>query len=450
MFTTASEISIKDIAAILQTRRYSNKRTVLFLGSRASQFWRNTTLYKNVEKFGANSFYKQSHGEKFEECYKVLSNRARFKETDVHQLLVAALNSHRQREEDVCLAELLREDFFDVIISTGIDDILESACEQADLEEGQDVCIVNPLRGAKLIMPHREHELLTIVKTFGDLESRWYATAGNELELNVYPELQQYLKTTLEREVLLLGYDPVWDKPIELAFPLRGRNVYYVNEQRLADNSTLTKVLHRRNGFYCVGSYRSFMRTLHQCLIHHYISLPVSLPPGVVVDEQEQAMYPLLSPGVVVDEQEQARKIVFISYCHRDKRYLDELLPHLNIYEQKGLIDVWSDLKIATGTEWREQISKALDTARVAVLLVSKHFLASKFIQEIELPQLLEAASKRGLVILPIALSPCVIENTSLHHLQFINSLNKPLSKIRRVAEREEIWVKMVKKIIKA
>jgi hypothetical protein len=65
---------------------------------------------------------------------------------------------------------------------------------------------------------------------------------------------------------------------------------------------------------------------------------------------------------------------------------------------------------------------------KVAILLVSADFLASKFIAENELPPLLAAAQMEGAVILPVILSACPYEDTELAKFQAVNSLSKPLS----------------------
>lgn len=60
---------------------------------------------------------------------------------------------------------------------------------------------------------------------------------------------------------------------------------------------------------------------------------------------------------------------VFISYSHKDEDWKDRLVTHLGVLEEEGLLRTWNDRKIGAGDEWFEEIRKAMDTARVAVLL---------------------------------------------------------------------------------
>ena len=106
------------------------------------------------------------------------------------------------------------------------------------------------------------------------------------------------------------------------------------------------------------------------------------------------------------------RTTVFISYSHQDSRWLKRLQVHLKPLERGGIIDRWDDTRIAAGQQWKAEIERALDSARVAVLLVSADFLASDFIDKQELPPLLQAAEEAGATILPLVVAPCLFTDT--------------------------------------
>src|SRR4051794_7341380 len=88
----------------------------------------------------------------------------------------------------------------------------------------------------------------------------------------------------------------------------------------------------------------------------------------------------------------QMRDQVFISYSHKDGRWLDRLQVYLAPLERRGSIRRWDDTLIAAGQRWEQEIAEALQRTRVAVLMVSADFLASDFISRVELPRLLGAA----------------------------------------------------------
>jgi hypothetical protein len=87
---------------------------------------------------------------------------------------------------------------------------------------------------------------------------------------------------------------------------------------------------------------------------------------------------------------------VFISYSHADKPWLERLKRHLKPLVREGQLDCWDDTHIRPGDDWKQEIRTALDTAQVAVLLISADFFASDFIDENELPPLLLAAQAKG------------------------------------------------------
>ena len=141
---------------------------------------------------------------------------------------------------------------------------------------------------------------------------------------------------------------------------------------------------------------------------------------------------------------------VFISYSHFDESWLKRLRVHLRPLERDYALDIWDDRKIVAGSRWRDEIDLAIQTAKVAVLMISADFLASDFIINYELPTLLGAAQKDGAVIMPLIVSPSRFKLTqTISQFQAVNDPSKPLISLSKAAQ-EEILVKMTEDIVRA
>lgn len=140
------------------------------------------------------------------------------------------------------------------------------------------------------------------------------------------------------------------------------------------------------------------------------------------------------------------RDQVFISYSRKDRNILEQLQTTLKPLVRGEKISVWDDTKIKSGDEWREEIKKAIASAKIAVLLVSRDFLASDFIAEHELPPLLDAAQNEGLKILWVAVRPSWYEETEIARYQCVNDPIRPLASISG-ASREKELVRICKEI---
>jgi len=142
---------------------------------------------------------------------------------------------------------------------------------------------------------------------------------------------------------------------------------------------------------------------------------------------------------------------IFISYSHADEKWLDRLKIHLKVLTKNtGNINYWEDTKLRGGDKWKEEISKAIENANVAILLVSTHFLASDFITNNELPPILKKAAteKDGTRILPIIVAPCDFERSELKEFQAINDPNRTLEELgENNAAIDRVFLELVKNI---
>lgn len=143
------------------------------------------------------------------------------------------------------------------------------------------------------------------------------------------------------------------------------------------------------------------------------------------------------------------KKKIFISCSRNDKKWLDRIRTFLVPLESKCDIEVWDDGKIETGKNWQQEIKKAIDSSRVALLLISADFIASKFIRENELPALLKKASdEKGVCIFPLHLSPSNFELIeSLTQFQSINPPDEDLQLLKKNQRDSRLLKKMVEKI---
>jgi hypothetical protein len=130
---------------------------------------------------------------------------------------------------------------------------------------------------------------------------------------------------------------------------------------------------------------------------------------------------------------------VFISYSSKDKPWLEKLRTFLAPSTQDDNIFLWDDTMIKPGDKWEEKIQGALAAAKVAVLLVSRHFLASRFIREKELPPLLDAAKGGGLKIIWVYVSAADYKRTEIKDYQAAHDITKPLHARNAARQNEEL-----------
>lgn len=133
---------------------------------------------------------------------------------------------------------------------------------------------------------------------------------------------------------------------------------------------------------------------------------------------------------------------VFVSYSHKDHKLLARLQTHLKPLERQGQLELWDDTRIQAGDKWRHEIREAIESCRVAILLISADFMASDFIHANELPPLLNGARRRGVRIFSIIVGYSNFEDTELAQFEAVNNPSRPLWLLSS-AERDAIFHKV-------
>src|SRR5690349_22589967 len=117
-------ITLQEIVASLESKE--SHRRILFLGSKAGIFFDNETLYENVKGYSVGTFQAFHREQKFQTCYHILEEK--FTEVERHEMLSRFSGSTQTiRLEDSYLAKVIKAGYFQVILSTNIDLVLEDA-----------------------------------------------------------------------------------------------------------------------------------------------------------------------------------------------------------------------------------------------------------------------------------------------------------------------------------
>jgi TIR domain len=435
------EHTIEKIAEMLVERRERGKQPVLFLGTRAGGLFSNRVLlYEELKGCGLVDLARLPDSKRFQECYSILTGRF-VDESGQRGLLATIAGPLAYREEDRLLSGLVRAGFFKTIITTNIDGLLEDAYGASGLREGEDYRVYSAGESGleelqSSIPPYGE-----IIKVLGDLNKLNYSIKASNFDRGAVPGFKAFLQAKLGEEVLVLGYDAVWDRGIEETFPATGGTVWYVsNDENSAEQEPFVgthgeeKVILREQ-----GNYSDFLRTI-------YVLLGEDIHRKEIREEPSLAGTPSLT---------QIDKGVFITCSHQDTVYLERLQVHLKGYllseseeSIRHIMQVWDDTKIEAQSDWKQEIGDILAQVRVAVLLVSKHLLASKAAQEIKM--VTEVADGKKVEVFPVILDASTLDIdrdwSSLYRYQRVTSGLEPLSR-KNVYEQEVVWDKLARQV---
>lgn len=126
---------------------------------------------------------------------------------------------------------------------------------------------------------------------------------------------------------------------------------------------------------------------------------------------------------------------VFISYAHADETYRDQLEKQLSILGRSGIVETWHDRRLVAGQEWDHGIRSELERADIILLLVSPDFIASDYINDIEITRAMERHEAGAAIVIPVILRPCKWEMAPFAKLQALPKNAKAISKWPNIDE---------------
>lgn len=250
----------------LGMRKKTNNPAVLLLGARAGGLFRSRTFYEILRPFSKFTFNDLLQTQQFGECYHLLSQR-QFSESDRDSILADALRNITLTDTDICLAEIVKNKLFNIVISTNLDDLLEEACAQVEMREFFDYEVFIPEHTHSEENAALQRALFCqIIRAFGTLSSRRYSVIERGAYLDRNLKLKNLLEGHLARDVLAVGFDPVWDEEIMRMFPSHGGTIWFVNEEEWAPSHAILHLARARQIKYLVGnegSYENFWKAVY-------------------------------------------------------------------------------------------------------------------------------------------------------------------------------------------
>lgn len=132
---------------------------------------------------------------------------------------------------------------------------------------------------------------------------------------------------------------------------------------------------------------------------------------------------------------------VFLSYCHVDEMYKEELDKHFAPLKRSNKVETWNDRELKAGTKFDDNIKSHLNQDDIIILLISSDFFASDYCYNIEMQRAIERANRRECILIPIIVRPCLWTETPIKDILALPKDGKPISKYE---DKDEAYLEIV------
>jgi hypothetical protein len=154
----------------------------------------------------------------------------------------------------------------------------------------------------------------------------------------------------------------------------------------------------------------------------------------------------LRETGISRAELEPSPKKVFVSYARQDRQSQYRIRNVLAPMVRSNQVEFWDDTSVEDGQLWQPQVLKHLNSADAGLVLAISDSLASRFINEVELPHLLRRHERETLPLFWVAVRPALYAQTALHRFQCLNDPKRPLEHLS-TRQKEVALVEIAKRL---
>ena len=118
---------------------------------------------------------------------------------------------------------------------------------------------------------------------------------------------------------------------------------------------------------------------------------------------------------------------IFIAYSRKDLAQLEQLRTQLRVLERRDHCHIFYDGVIQPGEKWEPRIKDELHRADIFVLLVTAEFLDSDYVNDIELPTILQREQDGTAKVFPVILRQCLWQYSELGDFQAVLFQERPI-----------------------
>lgn len=195
------------------------------------------------------------------------------------------------------------------------------------------------------------------------------------------------------------------------------------------------------------------------CRVIRTAGIPEYLTPKLLIKKQlgtEEGTIKTTPLSAVSLELPTQESKVFLSYSPKDEKLRVELENSLSILEGQGVISIWHEKKIRLGNNRNIEINKNLNSARIILLLISRHFLNSKYHLNFEVKQAMERQKAGQAYVIPILISPVAswqsikFSDFELGDLQYLPRNGKFITDSRFWKNQNEAFVQIAEEFTEA